>query len=371
MTLPVPVPDESLLEYPLDHFSRHYRVFLAIERARRAGERFRILDVGGKAGLTERFFPADEVTVVDVLAGSDVVTVEPGAPLPFADGSFDIVVSFDVLEHVLPDHRAHWLSEVHRVASEAVYFTVPAGHGAVTQMEERAASFYEFVAGRHHPWLSEHEELGVPSTNFVAQELDRTGYRTWERHSSNPLVSWFDVLVSGFVRDQARDVVAEPGSLRELNREFLASDEREPGYRSVFASARSDLRWLEGLRLSSGDSFGVGIDTVMRDVHSVIVELRRRAEEARARAERAETDVARLLADLREATSAVAERDSVIDARVRELEATRQHCANLVEMRDSAAVERDRLGRELDRLNGMVIVRVARRLSRTVQEPQP
>jgi SAM-dependent methyltransferase len=57
------------------------------------------------------------------LAGADVVA--PGAPLPYGDGRFDLVVSMDVVEH-LPD-PAPWLRELYRVAKPGgmLFLTTP------------------------------------------------------------------------------------------------------------------------------------------------------------------------------------------------------------------------------------------------------
>lgn len=57
------------------------------------------------------------------LAGADVVA--PGAPLPYGDARFDLVVSMDVVEH-LPD-PAPWLRELYRVTKPGgmLFLTTP------------------------------------------------------------------------------------------------------------------------------------------------------------------------------------------------------------------------------------------------------
>ena len=66
------------------------------------------------------------------LAGADVV--EPGAPLPYGDDRFDLVVSMDVVEH-LPDPEP-WLGELFRVTRPGgmLFLTTPnyASRGLVT-----------------------------------------------------------------------------------------------------------------------------------------------------------------------------------------------------------------------------------------------
>ncbi len=61
----------------------------------------------------------------DRLHAADVVT--PGAPLPYADGHFDLVVSMDVIEHVKEPGLLPWLHEVKRVTKPGglVFLTTP------------------------------------------------------------------------------------------------------------------------------------------------------------------------------------------------------------------------------------------------------
>ena len=88
----------------------------------------RVLDYGcgsgyGSAQIAE---DADHVTAVDVAADAidharahfqrdnlDFLTIDPAERLPFADASFDVVLSFQVFEHV--SDTSHYLSEIRRV----------------------------------------------------------------------------------------------------------------------------------------------------------------------------------------------------------------------------------------------------------------
>jgi len=59
------------------------------------------------------------------LAGADVI--EPGAPLPYASGRFDLVVSMDVIEHLPEPALLPWLVELFRITKPGglVFLTTP------------------------------------------------------------------------------------------------------------------------------------------------------------------------------------------------------------------------------------------------------
>jgi SAM-dependent methyltransferase len=81
------------------------------------------------------------------LAGADVI--EPGAPLPYTEGRFDLVVSMDVIEHLPEPALAPWVRELYRVLKPGglLFLTTPnyASKGLVL-LEQTAL---ELVARRH------------------------------------------------------------------------------------------------------------------------------------------------------------------------------------------------------------------------------
>jgi SAM-dependent methyltransferase len=106
---------------------------IAPDRLRPDGEPPRVLDVGGgRSGLASLLYPDADVVTLD----RDPSLMRQGPPgarsafvcgdarrLPFADGAFDAVALFDVLEHVEDDVAA---------AGEAVRVTRPGGHVLVS-----------------------------------------------------------------------------------------------------------------------------------------------------------------------------------------------------------------------------------------------
>ena len=97
------------------------------------------LDLGCGDGALSAAIPAATLTVADVsrvaldrararLPDAEAVELGPDAPLPFADGAFDLVVSTETLEHVRDVQLL--LSEVRRVLE-------PGGRLAVTTPAHR------------------------------------------------------------------------------------------------------------------------------------------------------------------------------------------------------------------------------------------
>lgn len=143
-----------------------------------------VLEVGsGSGGLAEYAQPPLLVGVdFDFAATSDrdgtaLIRVQASATaLPFADGTFDAVVSMDMLEHINPSGRAAAISELLRVAGSdgLVVCGVPAGWAA-----ERADRWLDGMHRRRHgsahPWISEHIEYGLPRRTVLVGLFRQAG----------------------------------------------------------------------------------------------------------------------------------------------------------------------------------------------------
>jgi SAM-dependent methyltransferase len=132
----------------------------------------KVLEVGSAGEGFGRYADVD-LTAVEprgsdgAVIGRTRVLRASGTALPFPDGSFDAVLSVDVLEHVPPEERTAFIKECLRVARGRVVLIFPSGKGAETQDEELVERARRFGADPDG-MLEEHRRNGLPSAKEVA-----------------------------------------------------------------------------------------------------------------------------------------------------------------------------------------------------------
>jgi hypothetical protein len=243
MTAPPPPPqptplgqDDALLRRPFDHYAR-YRLAAEVVAAT-AGPGARVLDLGGGPGSLQAFLPAARVTATDIAVPSawheqaPSLVVADGARLPFADDVFDVVVSLDTLEHVVPASRTAFLAEVARVAGSWALVVCPFGTPGVVDAD---IALREYVRNRFAPdlptigILDEHIGYGHPDLAASRDLLARSGpvavipSGRLDRWLSG-MLAFFHLLAIG--DDEPVEVVQ-----RFHNRNLYAADLAEPAYR--------------------------------------------------------------------------------------------------------------------------------------------
>ena len=109
------------------------------------------------------------------LAGAD--TIEPGAPLPYADGSFDLVVAMEVVEHLT--EPLPWLRELVRVARPGGELLLTTPNYASTSLVALESTALELVARRHgftrkdiHPTKFDARSLSALLSEAGATRID-------------------------------------------------------------------------------------------------------------------------------------------------------------------------------------------------------
>ncbi len=167
------------LELPFDQYQR-YEVTSALLAGFKVAPGSLVLEVGGGPGPLESFLPDYELFVSDISgAPHERFLLADGSKLPFADDTFAVAVTLDVLEHVPPQIRAPFLAELLRVSSDLVVLSAPFAHPDLELAEE---ALNEFIRARFQgdfPTLDEHADNGLP-------ELGRDRRRARRRPERSP-----------------------------------------------------------------------------------------------------------------------------------------------------------------------------------------
>jgi SAM-dependent methyltransferase len=186
----------------------------------------RILEIGsGRGGLLHWLIgkgldavgvetSADRIAEARSRFGALPIQQVPGVALPFADATFDLVLSFDVFEHI-PDSDAH-LTEVRRVLA-------PGGAYLLQTPNRWSNTVFETIRWRSFTkWRADHCSLHTPGQ--LERRLRRLGF--------TPLFADVSV-VTPFYREKVRRHLGRAGALLL----HLANPDRLP------------LRWRTNLYL--------------------------------------------------------------------------------------------------------------------------
>ena len=232
--------DQSLTALPFDQYGRHRdaRDLAELIRRHEGPARLAVLDVGGYPCLTPRFLPADWVVVVDPIAteGSGYLRAS-GLALPFLDGSFDLVLSLDSLEHVPPADRPRYLAELLRVARRYVLLLAPF---ASPETERAEALLFEYVKLALHAeqaQLREHRDYGLPDLAATQAALG-VGGAACHVFPSGYLHHWLPLmLLKHHLLGLDPDAEVHAALDRWYNARDPAADAQVPAYRwGVLAS---------------------------------------------------------------------------------------------------------------------------------------
>lgn len=244
---------DSLESLPFDQFQR-YRVVQAAVRHLRAGRAgpLEVLDLGGHAYSLDGTrsilpirlcLPEDDTYVVDVQACDAPKYVRgSGTGLPFAAGSFDVVVSCDTLEHVPPGERGSFVEELLRVSRDYVILIAPFFQETTRLAEEILDQFVTKTLGVVHPALREHLDRGLPSREEMegflkGSDLDFVDF------PSGYVYHWLTMMIAKHYLLSIPDSVEMHKMIDAFyNGYFAEGDERPPGYRHVYIVSRQGHR---------------------------------------------------------------------------------------------------------------------------------
>lgn len=196
----------------------------------------RTLEMGASPGFSEIFFADADLFFTDRYGVHEGrFTVADGAALPYADDTFDVVVALDTLEHIYPQHRAAFLSEIKRVSRDVVVLSAPHDTEHVALAEAALQAFVTARFGEVFETLQEHTDNGLPHAEETAAALGSDG---WEVASfgSGYLPRWLLGMV--FHHELLATGLPELPELHAFYNQTVAPhDNREPAYRRVFAAS--------------------------------------------------------------------------------------------------------------------------------------
>jgi len=183
-----------------DGYSRFFVIINLLERFYGKNKKtIKILDVGGCSpymyDLLSESSIAFELTILDILpkpAGlpAKATYIQADATksdLP--DGTFDVVVSTDTLEHIPAPIKDAFVQSCVRLSKDVCIMAAPFSTEGVDEAEHYVNDFNKQLFRVGQDWLVEHFEYGKPSVAAVAKVLDgmKVSYIDF---GTNNLYSW-------------------------------------------------------------------------------------------------------------------------------------------------------------------------------------
>jgi glycosyltransferase involved in cell wall biosynthesis len=202
---------------PFDQYQRYGMAARAIERVRIDGQPLTILEVGANTHkLLGRLLPHDRIIYLDREVPEEMrdqqdIILGDATELALPDGSFDVVVTLDVFEHIPADKREAFLQHTTRIARLLTVIGAPFDEPGVQEAEKKANDFWKSLFGYPYRWLAEHEEEGLPMLDWTKSKLDdlQLNYLVI---GHGDLKLWTELITAHFAKeyvDALRPVVAE------------------------------------------------------------------------------------------------------------------------------------------------------------------
>ncbi|HSX06263.1 MAG TPA: class I SAM-dependent methyltransferase [Candidatus Saccharimonadia bacterium] len=233
----------KIQEYPFDHVTR-YRIIaeIIVRYEKYMGHKPRnILDVGGLGSFLDQIIDVP-ITILDSEAdnsgneqqgdGSHMTTI--------ADGSYDIVITSDTLEHIPRSDRKLFIKELFRVSNDLVILCAPFGDHGAAKKETLVQRVYSSLFNHPHRWLQEHDDLRIPTETETLPEIEKYAKSVaMVRH--NDVVLWADLMTAALL---AHDIGVSEISKAALklnkfyNNELMFKDFTDKNYRTFFVASK-------------------------------------------------------------------------------------------------------------------------------------
>jgi hypothetical protein len=236
-------PAELVGELPFD-LQQRYRLAASIAQIVTPG---RILDVGGFLGdqdghlATSADFLCPNSETVEVvttdLRHCDHPSHHPceATRQPFPSGSFDLVVSLDVLEHIPEEQRNDYLAELDRVSSRWILLGAPFYSKSVEDLETSLADQLNLE------FLNEHRQQGLPAHSLIEDFFITARGYSLKAFPNGYLPVWGTLQLLTHHLFSVKDHRAIKAFNRVYSRHIYPTDQRPPSYRTLYLIGKSSF----------------------------------------------------------------------------------------------------------------------------------
>ncbi|WP_184645210.1 class I SAM-dependent methyltransferase [Xanthomonas sp. 3307] len=223
-----------------DHYQR-YGAASAILNTLGCGD-CRILEVGAnRQRLLGEFLPKASLLYTDIRVEGDEqdFVVADATALPFQSGEYGAVVSLDVLEHIPRELRAAAVSEMGRVAGNAVVIGCPTDEEWVVQADAAANGRWKELFGDDYEWLQEHRDYGLVNAAEVVSILQNQGLHVVVLTQGSATL-WESLMGVHFMKVKFPELEGlSTAADRLYNTRVFAGDCVGPCYRTYFIGLRN------------------------------------------------------------------------------------------------------------------------------------
>jgi hypothetical protein len=239
-------PAQETIDAPFDQYQR-YAITTAIARAMGPAPP-RVLDVGGhhldfwfrpRRPIAEFLPEAPSITIDLARSPLPGYLCARGDALPFPAGTFDLVCSVDVLEHVPPAARGAVLAQVMRVGGRAAVVAAPFRSPVIDRAEALVSDFVRDVCGYEQGQLQEHRAHGWPDLDESAAAFEGAGWHV-RVFGYGSVWTWVLMMIDRHaLQAMAGSKRAQIALDRAFNETRFATDREPPCYRHFVVAARA------------------------------------------------------------------------------------------------------------------------------------
>ena len=244
-TIKVSEPKNNIaLSLPPDGYSRFFVITRLLEEIyKKKNNKIKILDVGGCSPYLNECLKESgikyELTIIDILPKPydlDVDYIQGDITESNIEaGSYDVVVSTDVLEHIPKDLKNIFITSCIRLSSGLVIIAAPFDTEGVDKAEHIVNDFNKQLFGVGQDWLEEHFRFTKPSVSQTKKVLEEAKL-SYINFGVNNLYSWILSTHTHLIQAKTGlNLEVLRKSNTEYNKKLSSSIEfTEPTYRQFF-----------------------------------------------------------------------------------------------------------------------------------------